>query len=191
MKLNRANDCFFCSYRSWSVRSRWISMDVLFHCNVNGIPGSVVIVYCICLGSRFCAVLVKLRGSHIMSPSRKTKHTLKNPILHSTRRPTSIFLPDTSLTLVFHKNTHSLPPIKSNSFTIFKWLTLLEYKVRSGMALLNCNYVIQIRKISNWKQYSIFPSLSLCLCHFSEGAILKKESCERTASLSVILQLTN
>lgn len=33
------------------------------HCNVNGIPGSVVIVSCICLGSCICAVLVKLGGT--------------------------------------------------------------------------------------------------------------------------------
>ncbi len=139
----------------------------------------------------FVPLLVKLGGSRIMSPSRKPNTPWGIPYFTAHHRPTSIFLPDTPLTLVFHKNTHSLPPIKSNSFIIFKWHTSLECKVRSGMALLNCNYVIQIRKISNWKQSSIFPSLSLCLCRFSEGAILKKESCERTASLSVILQLTN
>lgn len=141
---------FFCSYRSWSVRSGWISMEALFHYNVNGIPGSVVIVYCICLGSRFCAVLVKLGGTSYehtqCHPQAKPNTQWRIPYFTAHRRPTSIFLPATPLTLVFHKNTHSLPPIKSNSFTIFKWLTSLECKVRSGMALLNCNSVIQIRK---------------------------------------------
>lgn len=42
------------------------------------------------------------------------------------------------LSLAFHKNTQVLRPIKSNSFTIFMWVTMLECKAR----LLNCNSII-------------------------------------------------
>lgn len=114
---------FFCFYRSWSVRSGWISMDALFHCNVNGVA---VIVYCICLGSRLSWTWIQL------APRGTSTHTVT--LTHTADRRLFSFL----LSLAFHKNTHMLPPIKSNSFTIFKWATLLECKAR----LLNCNSVI-------------------------------------------------
>lgn len=105
---------FFRLYRSWSVRSGWISMDVSFHCNVNVVA---VIVYCIRLGSRFSRTWIQL--------------VPRGPSTHAVTLTHGCFL--SRYPWLFIKNKH-VPPIKSNSFTV----TLPECKVR----LLKCNSVI-------------------------------------------------